>query len=293
MSTSIAQVSTLHDLRLYLSLLVDETIDDNILQRLLESAGRLISSYLGQRRLLPWVELRLLPFSSTWGEVEFDQDLLELLEISSGDTGVIPSEDFLLQTQGFWPKARMILSNDSTYLLDEGGDPSISQEVSGVWGYHEDYDNAWIDSLDKVVNDPLLIDGTSITIEDLDGETYDFRSPRFLRGHLLRLQDIDNFELVEVVKGVPGDDSVADTITVYRGVRGSTAREWPKETQIELWRSDLPSELAVQELVRVLYFLRQTDFQGIQQVLGTGVVITPQTFPDHVADLLPTPRFEL
>jgi len=239
------------------------------------------------------VELRLLPYPLSAEEVELDQDLLELLTFTTGDSTDIPVTEFILQYQGLWPKNRLELKKQSTSYFIQGDEPTISQEIEGVWGYHEDYDNAWIDSLDAVVDDPLAIGATSITIDSLSGETEDFRTPRFLRGHLLRLKLGDVFEFIEVVDGVEGVDTDPDTITVLRGARGSTAVGWAKDTLIEIWRPDASSELAVQELVRALYFLRQTDYQGIQQVLGTGVVITPQTFPAHVADLLPAPRIEL
>lgn len=100
--------------------------------------------------------------------------------------------------------------------------------VQGYWGYREQYSRAWVDTL-ETVKDGAFGDAfssafttaginreqTTLTVSDADGTDDWGISPRFEAGMLLRLDD----ELISV----SSVDVINNTITVRRGVQGTTA----------------------------------------------------------------------
>ena len=100
--------------------------------------------------------------------------------------------------------------------------------VTGVWGWHDDWSNAWIDSGDTVQDAPLTVSATTLTVTNADGLDTDGRSPRFQVGHLLRVDD--EYLHVRAI------DTTTNTLTVTRGVNGTTAATHVAGTPISVYR---------------------------------------------------------
>jgi len=97
--------------------------------------------------------------------------------------------------------------------------------VTALWGYHSDYANAWIDTLDTVRDNPLSAGAKLITVQQATGADELGRTPRFAAGQLLRIGS----EFVEVLR-VSGN-----TLGVRRGVNGTTAAEHLQGAAIDVF----------------------------------------------------------
>ena len=285
-------IVTLHDVRQYLKLEPSEAQADTVLLMLIRGAQAMAERYLS-RSFEPLRATRLYDFNweNSRTYLDLKADLLALEVLTNGDGTTIASTDYILEYPNIWPKSRICLLPTSNVWFepDLEGDNQQSISAQGLWGYHADYPLAWVDSLDTTENSPLAIDGTSIVVNDLDGVTDDFRSPRFLPGHLLRLADSDSYEFVSVLSL----NKSSQTLQVKRGSRGTTASAWPQNTPIEIWRPDTLVELGMWELVRILHGLIGTNLQGVSQIVGTGIKVTPESLPDHVLAMFPPPKVSL
>jgi hypothetical protein len=149
----------------------------------------------------------------------------------------------------------------------------LTVQITGTWGRHPDYSNAW-QAVDTVQDTPLLSSATTLTVVDVDGVDEEGRTPRIGRGDLLR---IDTEYLA-----VTDTDTSANTATVRRGVFGSTAAEHALNTDVEVWRVDEPLRRAV---------ARQAAFQVARQGSYTTTEISAMgaevRYPN---DLLPELR---
>ena len=153
--------------------------------------------------------------------LELDDDLLEVLSLTTQNgSQTITSSDYYLMTgdkYNFPPYDNIQLKSDGTVTaFGYSGSTQKSNAVTGYWGYHERWADAWQDSLDTVENNPLTSSGTSITVNDVDGVDLFGFTPRFQYQQLLKIEDEFLF--------VTGKDAgAANALTVIRGVNGTTA----------------------------------------------------------------------
>lgn len=102
--------------------------------------------------------------------------------------------------------------------------------VTGAWGYNKDYANAFpeLDTITTVGGINASV--TSFTVADADGDDEYFTAPRFSRGQLLQVET-EWMELRNV-------DYATNTLTVARGVNGSTAAAHIQTTPVAVYRPD-------------------------------------------------------
>jgi len=135
--------------------------------------------------------------------------------------------------------------------------------VTGIAGYHERYSEAWIASGDSVQDDPQISSTeTYITVTDVDAADAYGWTPRFSPGNLIRL----GAEFCEVLEA----NVSTDTLTVRRGVNGSTAAAHAKDTAIDVFQVEPNIQRAALRWVGYLLQRRgayeQTSFDGIATV---------------------------
>jgi len=145
--------------------------------------------------------------------------------------------------------------------------------VTGFWGYRKDYSNAFIDSLDSV-QDALGINATvtTITVTNVSGADALFWSPRFDAGNLIR---IDN-ELILIL----ATNTTANTLSVRRGVNGTTKAAHALNTDITIWypETDLMDTVSRQA---AYFYSRRGSYEAIA-VQGVATAVYP---PDMVDEL--------
>ncbi len=257
------------ELRRYLGLSATQTGDDDLLWRLLGAASRLIDGYAG-RRFYPQVATRAYRCPAA-GVLLLDDDLLALDTLTNGDGSTIPAAAYHLHPAGAQVKSSVILDRtQATFTHD--GDPVDAVTVAGTWGFHPAWDTAWADSGDSVQDDPLAADATALTVSDADAAGDDGWA-RFATGHLLRIGD----EYLHVL----AVDSTTDTLTVARGVNGTTAASHAQGAAIAVYQP--PADVR-QACLRVAAWLYRQKDAGFVAVTGglRGQVTVPAALPDDV-----------
>lgn len=112
----------------------------------------------------------------------------------------------------------------------------LQVSISGIWGFHPNYAEAWM-QVDTLAAAITTSTATTFTVADADGEDEYGMTPRFSPGSLIRVDD----EYMEVIKV----DSNTNTLTVRRGVNGSTAAAHLINAPVHTWQVDAPVQRAV------------------------------------------------
>lgn len=103
--------------------------------------------------------------------------------------------------------------------------------IAGFWGTREYYSSqGWFDSGQDVPAGNLTATAVTMVVADVAGPDVYNRIPLFSPGNLLRIDD----EMLDVIKV----DSVTQTLTVRRGVRGTTAVAHTAGTAIQVWEPE-------------------------------------------------------
>ncbi|MCD4686116.1 MAG: hypothetical protein K8S97_09290, partial [Anaerolineae bacterium] len=157
------------------------------------------------------------------------------------------------------------------------GDPVAALSVEGTWGYHPDWDNAWADSGDTVQDNPLSSSATTLTVSDVDAAQVTGYGQRFAVGQLLRIED----EYLHVL----ALNTTSNTLTVARGVNGTTAASHAQNTQIDVYA--VPADVRGACLRMASWLYKQPDAGFVQAAGGLrGAFTVPPALPDDVQQIL-------
>lgn len=299
---------TLHQVKTYLDIL-SSTQDDERLLEFIDWSSLLIDAYK-QRWFEPRMETRKFDLPGarrgfTFGvydpffapafmpaALRLDAELLECTELLNGDASEILAGEYVLEPANEYPKTRIRLRSAAGVAWQPDEDNNIEQViwVSGVWGNHNRYGQAWVDSLDTVQDDPLAEDATTLTVADWDGAAAALKAPRFQAGQLLRIWE----ELLLVLSAatLPGEteeDPSVDQLEVVRGTNGSLAAEHAQGTKIEIWRPMGTIVQACLRLVKWRYGQKDVDDFDKSYAVGTGIVTVPSRLPADVVQVLGAP----
>lgn len=194
-----------------------------------------------------------------------DAPLLEYSALTAGGTSVYAtSEGF---PQGFTPYnlLRMTGSGSPWYshICTTDGNPSYAV-ITGVWGYHSDYANAWlnVDTLQANISSSVL----SLTVGNVDGEDAYGLAPRFSPGNLIK---IDSEYML-----VTDTDVTLNKVELKRGINGTTAALHTAEAIIYRWETEEPIRRVAARQAAMLY-ARQGAFQTIS-IDEVGVTSYPR-----------------
>jgi hypothetical protein len=269
--------ATLDDVRSELN--AEDTVDDKEVLRGIRQVSRRIDGLFRSRvpLFVPTILTRRCPVvgvnvNSVDGTLLFNTPLLSL-------TGVgINSQTFTVGTtvQAYpvdsVPYFQLQLMGDcfaswySAYCSGVRGAQFAA--ITGVWGYHADYANAWL-AVDTLQAD-LNATATTFTVEDIGGDTPLGDTPRISAGHVVRIDD----EWMDVID----TSTVTNTVTVRRGVNGSTAATHDEDAAVSVYLVD--------ENIR-----RATARQAAYQYTRQGAYDTTRisdfstiTFPKDVLD---------
>lgn len=217
-----------------------------------------------------------------------DEDLLEIVTLTTQNGGTtITSSDYLLKSGDNYnrsPYDRIELKTNGTQTVFlSSGTTQQSNSVDGYWGYHDDWDNAWV-QVDTVQDNPLSSSAASVTVADADGADEMGFTPRFQRQQLVRFGSSSTAEYAYVI----GKNNDADTIDVVRGVNGTTAAEQAQSTAIYVYRPMWDIVEAMQLLA--VYSYRRKDSVGNADDRGlassTGVLVLPPKLPEEVSSAI-------
>jgi hypothetical protein len=263
-----------------------QTQDDMLLlQALRDVTRRIDADYSANAPYMPAIETRYfdaLPLGAG-GQVSANElllfaPLLEVTTLTNGDGAVIQPAEYQLHPRGQSPAISIRLNPSGVVHWDRpvNGDPVASIAVTGVWGYHAAYAQAWIPSGDSIATGGgINTTATSFAVADADGPDGWGRTPRFSPGQLLRI-GAEYMALVAVSM---------NTLTVVRGQRGSTAAAHSTGAAIAVWQPDEAIGEACVEWAAYVY-QRQGRYQDTTvDVAGVGANY-PKDIPPRVAGLL-------
>jgi hypothetical protein len=160
-----------------------------------------------------------------------------------------------------YPTRKLIIDTDAiTSYPDDFADTVV---VTGLWGYHPDPANMWLDSGDTVQDSPLSATATTLNVTDGDN----FQIMQYIRIE-------DEYLLITAIS--------TNALTVERGVNGTTAASHTNATQIDTY---VENEAVATECARLAireYLLRH----GLEVVaagetafeLNNAVVMLPNSY---------------
>jgi hypothetical protein len=256
----------------------DSTIQDAQVRGYIRTVSERIDSEMGNPRrpfFAPYSEQRRFPISGDQIDSYNNTFLLRkpILSVSAvlKDTTTLTSQASLF----YWSNevANMLqLTQGYTWYPEE--DPPNELYVTGVWGWHADYTNAWeaVDTLQANINASV----TSLTVADADGADLDGFIPRFSPGNLIQI-DSEWMDVNAV-------NTTTNTLTVRRGVNGSTAAAHTSGKAVSTYHVDDRIQ-RITARQGALMIARQGAFQ-VETLDGVGVITYPQ-------DLLPELRATL
>lgn len=214
--------------RLAAELGVPVGVDDMRLRTALEAASQHIERYT-QRRFLPHI-------ATIYHDIDrhdptrlfLKEDLLVLQAITLADGSPIALSDVVLTPTVEPPASILTLKNNQVFTWRET--PLGAVAITGIWGWHDDWANAWRASDDQTLT-TLNATETSIAVVQADGADATGETPRFQTGQLIRLGS----EYMRVTQ-VTINPSGADTLTVMRGVNGTTAASHALNAPIDVYQ---------------------------------------------------------
>lgn len=158
----------------------------------------------------------------------------------------------------------MIRRTDGGSWYENGTDDPPTVVITGVWGYHRRYAQAWpvVDALAAAV---ISTTATTITVADVDGSNPDGFTPRISAGNLI---GIDN-ELLEVT----ATNTVTNAVTVRRGMNGTTASTHLIAAPVSVWQTDDNVRRVTARQAGLLYARRGAYEQ--QTITDVGVITYP------------------
>lgn len=283
--------ATVDEVKLYIGKdPLQESSDDDLLLHFTIKASRMFDKFatngvLPTRRFYPSIDTRDFDHPEDATVLKLRDDLLEVttLTTKNGATSITPS-DYKLQTAtnryNQTPYNQIRLTGAGTVTEFEIDDTEFAaNQIVGIWGYHDDWANAWEDSGDTVEDDPLSDSATTITVNDADGDDINGFSYRFKYQQLLKVES----EYIWVTKVDPTNN----TLTVRRGMNGSTAAAHVQDTPIYIYRPMADVREAMEELATHLYRHRKDiGTPSDRPIQREGLLIMPSTLPEEVKKIL-------
>ncbi len=175
------------------------------------------------------------------------------------------------------PYLRLDMYTNGTYSYWYTGQRAI--KIAGLWGWHDDYGNAWEDSQDTTEDATLSATATTITVNDADGADLTGLTPRFQIGQMLRIES----EYVFVTAVTAG---TTNTLTVVRVYNGSTEATHAQNTIIYIYRPPMVIKQAT--IIQGLRWFKrgQQSFADVSAMGELGQLTYAQKIdPDIVAML--------
>lgn len=264
--TTLNSYATLAEFKAQKTIDTTDAADDSYIEGLLKTASRWID---GQTSFsfVPYVETRYfdVPFNKNDNRIlEVGLDLLEIISLVNGDGVTIPSTEYALRPRNKAPYYGIRLNDNSTFLWASDGSGSVHDviAVTGIWGYHNRYPQAW------------LLGSTAAEAMDTSETGYDVASGTpFTVGNLIRFDN--ELGYVSAV--------VTNTLTVTRGENYSTAAEHLTGINVYIWQVQEDIKQACLQLATSMYQKRYgQNATGTATITAMGVVIRPEGIPSEV-----------
>ena len=254
---------------------------DDLLKTLCVDMSRTLDSFC-RRSFIPTRETRTFyhPVQDPC-QLVLDGDLLQIETLTHKNGGETITGYFLKYGTSYnrSPARRVELDQDAAITrFAYSGTPQKSISLTGLWGYHDDWSNAW-SQVGTVQDAPLLVGATSLTVTDASLLNVQ---------QLLRFgADVDS-EMAYITAKDIDQASGADTLTITRGVNGSAAVEQANDTAIYVFQpmEDISHALKVFSV----YANRRRGSVGGDDdrsfVSGSGVIVQAASLPGEIKAMI-------
>ena len=251
------------------------TADDATLMNFIGRASRSIDRY-ARRKFYPRNELRRYNYKDS-GKVSLDDDLLELTTLATQNGAcTVGSGVMWLSTGDNWnrpPYDTIVLDDSSGSVLNFSGTVQRANEVTGTWGYHEDWANAWVDT-GASLNDAYSASGTTLGLagagsvgagaSDVWGE-----HPRIAPGDLLKIGD-------EYFQALGGGTSGNASVVVHGYMNGTTAANHGSGASIARFAPEADIEWATRRPTGWLFGQKDVPYSNKTAFVQLGTIEIPQ-----------------
>ena len=246
-----------------------------LILRFCERASRLFDRWT-RRHYYPLIGTRYYDHAES-RRVRLDDDLLAVSTFTTANTNTtVTSAQYHLWPYSTYPKNRIDIVTSSGVTLSYSGTLQQANAVTGTWGYHTDWGNAWLDSGDDLAAEIASTTATTCTVADADGADIYACTPRFKERQILKIDDEYLY-----LTGIN-----TNTLTVVRGVNGSTAATHDSASDIYVFQ---PEEAVVAAISRwATYLYRQKDNTEMTTTAfpEIGMVTTPAGLPEDVREVV-------
>lgn len=253
----------------------NSAVDDAKFMRSIRAASARIDLLMHSRRpfFMPWIEQREFvvrqgAINSAQGLFYFDDNLLSMSAVGIGSATPVIGTDVDLWTPLASPAHALRLLQTGSNWYDYCTSSSTPQPnrllITGIWGFHRDYANAWL-SVDTLQAAIVTAGATTLTVEDVDGLDPYNRTPRISVGNLIRI-DSEFMEVVAV-------NTTTNVVTVRRAANGSTAAAHNNGTGVDVWQVEEEIKYATARFAGFLY-ARQGAYESFN-VNDLGAVQFP------------------
>jgi hypothetical protein len=238
-----------------------DVTDDGVIEGLLETASRYIDDETG-RNFYPYVQTRYFDVPES-RELCVDEDLLEVLTLTNGDSTTMPSTEYYLVPRNIYPAYALKITDISSYtwLTNSAGSYENAVSINAIWGFRQRYSaEGWklAGTLGAAVADTSTLSFTMTA------------------GHTLKTGQVWRVNN-ELVQGTVNTNTLnIDT----RGANGSTAASHLINTAVYYWQPEQGAKNAVLEIANSAYRRRfgNTTSSAVT-ITGAGVVISPRDIP--------------
>lgn len=175
-----------------------------------------------------------------------------------------------------WDKIVLRYNTGSLFLF--AGTDQRANEVTGFWGYHEDYGNAWVDTGASLGASygasagSLVLSGTSYGFGASDAN---FEAPRIAPGDTLMIEG-------EMMLAVGGNGVSQVNLIPYQN--GTSANNHPTGAKIYRFSPEPDIQWATERLAAWLYGQAMTPYETKTANAGFGGITIPQSIATDVKD---------
>lgn len=256
------------------------------LRRNIRQVSRRIDATMGNARrpfFAPYTEQRKYVVDSQrvdsyYNTFLLNDHILAVTAVVRGSTTITSSVELYVPNNEV-ARALRITDWDYTWYgdcVDNNDVPPVFVTVTGVWGWHEDYSNAF-DHVDDVQDaGGINATVTTVTVADADGADLDGFTPRFSPGNLIQIGS----ELMDVT----AVDTTANELTVKRAVNGTTAAAHALNADIKVYQVDERVRRITARQAALLY-ARRGAFQ-VETLDGVGAISYPQDLLSELRGVL-------
>lgn len=249
------EYTTVAKLKAYKDTTSTLTASDGLFLDFIRQVSREIED-ISNRLFYPRIELHYFDIPRRSYDLNFDHDLLEVTTLTNGDGIVIGPTNYKLYPLNDTPKRKLtLLPIQYAWQYSTNGTPFGAISLNGVWGYHDDYGNAWKDTGATL----------SAAISTTGATTATTQTGLVFAGDLLKI-GTEFFYVSAVTIGSPND-----TLTIARGVNGSTAATQLIDAVIYRWDPGTHIDMLTRRAALAYTKLRTNP-------IGETVTLDGQTF---------------